>query len=576
MAKIRATSTESFAHLESVNVPPDTCIKCGGNRVYKNGFSPERKQLYKCKDCGKNFVDPSFRKPPPVYPPGLICPSCGSGKIKRKGKRNGVQDYKCQVCGKAFCQQPYAGAGTHLPVSDDVWDIRDFGLQDNLCKSTTKLVFHHIHQEWLKIAAKRFIRYSMVNKSSRTLRGYLTYFNCFSEFLNRQYPSGKPTEINRELVVGYLEWLRKKQISATSQNHRIGFLDLFFTTARREGWLSIPVDLLYPEDRAKPTKRIPRYIPDYVLEQINKQLDVLPEPVTRMILVIQECGLRVSELLLLPLNCLEKDTTGQWFIRFMRWKMNREDIIPISNELAAVIQEQQAYIQNQFGNSFNYLFCGRKRGSGKFCSSEETFIPVPKVMQYPTFARYLKRLIERGEITDEAGKLWDLESHQFRHTVGTSMVNRGVPLPVIQRYLNHDTPTMTMTYAHIYDETLKKEINKYHSKVINIAGEVIESENPALDNDTDLQWMKKQVLGEILPNGYCGLPVQLTCSKGNACLQCGDFRTTREFLDQHKEHRERTKKALEKAKANNWKRQIQVNEEVFKNLNNIINELEKD
>ncbi len=88
--------------------------------------------------------------------------------------------------------------------------------------------------------------------------------------------------------------------------------------------------------------------------------------------------------------------------------------------------------------------------------------------------------------------------------------------------------------------------------------------------------MKKQVLGEILPNGYCGLPAQLTCSKGNACLQCGDFRTTREFLDQHKEHRERTKKALEKAKANNWKRQIQVNEEVFKNLNHIINELEKD
>ncbi|MGH8000468.1 MAG: hypothetical protein ACREPR_13825 [Brasilonema sp.] len=57
---------------------------------------------------------------------------------------------------------------------------------------------------------------------------------------------------------------------------------------------------------------------------------------------------------------------------------------------------------------------------------------------------------------------------------------------------------------------------------------------------------------------------------------CGDFRTTREYLDKHKEHRERTRQALEIALANNWKRQIQVNEEVFNNLNNIIHELEKD
>jgi len=39
----------------------------------------------------------------------------------------------------------------------------------------------------------------------------------------------------------------------------------------------------------------------------------------------------------------------------------------------------------------------------------------------------------------------------------------------------------------------------------------------------------------------CGLPAQLTCSKGNACLTCSDFHTTVEFLDQHKEHLERTK-----------------------------------
>ena len=131
---------------------------------------------------------------------------------------------------------------------------------------------------------------------------------------------------------------------------------------------------------------------------------------------------------------------------------------------------------------------------------------------------------------------------------------------------------MTSVYAYLMDTTLKKEINDYHSKVVNIAGEIIQSEFPELDN-TEFQWMKKQILGEVLPNGYCALPAHFTCSKGNACLQCGDFRTTLEFLDEHKEHRERTLQALKKAKANDWQRQIQINEEVLQSLNNIINGL---
>jgi len=40
---------------------------------------------------------------------------------------------------------------------------------------------------------------------------------------------------------------------------------------------------------------------------------------------------------------------------------------------------------------------------------------------------------------------------------------------------------------------------------------------------------EEKVLTETLSNGYCGLPAQLTCSKGNACLTCSDFHTTVEF-----------------------------------------------
>lgn len=35
------------------------------------------------------------------------------------------------------------------------------------------------------------------------------------------------------------------------------------------------------------------------------------------------------------------------------------------------------------------------------------------------------------------------QTHQFRHTVGTRMINLSVPVHIIQRYLGHDSPEMT-------------------------------------------------------------------------------------------------------------------------------------
>lgn len=61
-----------------------------------------------------------------------------------------------------------------------------------------------------------------------------------------------------------------------------------------------------------------------------------------------------------------------------------------------------------------------------------------------------------------------------------------------------------------------------------------------------------------------------------ACLTCGDFRTTIEFLNQHKEQLEQTKKIIEKAKVNSWQRQVEMNEQVKTNLENIISSLESE
>ena len=85
------------------------------------------------------------------------------------------------------------------------------------------------------------------------------------------------------------------------------------------------------------------------------------------------------------------------------------------------------------------------------------------------------------------------------------MINNGVPQHIVQRYLGNESSEMTSRYAHIYDQTLKTEITKFHGRVVNVAGQVVESAYPELDT-ADLQWFKRNVQAQALPNGSCSLP----------------------------------------------------------------------
>ena len=110
---------------------------------------------------------------------------------------------------------------------------------------------------------------------------------------------------------------------------------------------------------------------------------------------------------------------------------------------------------------------------------------------------------------------------------------------------------------------------------MNVAGEVVESTTPELDNDLDLHLLKKKVLAQALPNGSCARPIVLgECPHANACLTCGDFRTTLEFLDQHKAQLEETEKLVQNAEKKGWKRHAEMNIKVRNNLQKIITTLE--
>ncbi|MET8053316.1 tyrosine-type recombinase/integrase [Streptosporangium sp. NPDC005286] len=62
----------------------------------------------------------------------------------------------------------------------------------------------------------------------------------------------------------------------------------------------------------------------------------------------------------------------------------------------------------------------------------------------PTAARRrlpagLRRWLRRCDIRDEQGRPVHLTPHQWRHTLGTRLINRDVPQEVVRRILDHDS-----------------------------------------------------------------------------------------------------------------------------------------
>jgi len=184
-----------------------------------------------------------------------------------------------------------------------------------------------------------------------------------------------------------------------------------------------------------------------------------------MVLILQECGMRINELLQLPMDCLSQDARGVFYIRYLQGKVRRENTIPVSQEIARVVQEQQDAVRDQ-GRVATLLF-PNDRG---------------RPARQASFSQAINHLAYVHQIKDATGKLFRFQSHQFRHTVGTRMINLGVPHHIIRPYLGHKGPEMTGRHAPIHDSTMREKLSEYLAgTLVDVTGKKV-VENTA--NDT--------------------------------------------------------------------------------------------
>jgi integrase len=237
--------------------------------------------------------------------------------------------------------------------------MRELGLVVNLVQGKRYLNFSLILQPWLRQLAKKFIEYRITKYSPGSCLQILYALDKFSQFLEAYAPNVSISDINRDLIIEYIGFLRTKGLSSRSRINVLSALRIFLETCANplniEGVTK--ERLIFDDDIPKQYRGTSREIPEGVLVQLRKHLQSLETMMLRMVVILLELGMRISELCSLSLDCLIQNEKQEWYLCFYQIKSKQEHVVPlIDEEIVSLIQAQQQDIRKQWEESSSYLF----------------------------------------------------------------------------------------------------------------------------------------------------------------------------------------------------------------------------
>jgi integrase len=215
----------------------------------------------------------------------------------------------------------------------------------------------------------------------------------------------------------------------------------------------------YPHLHHQPSAHV-KHIPQAVLAQLDTHLQHLHPTYIPIVILLRASGWRISDVLSLKLDtCLEQDGDNYYLVGDIRKTHVLGHKIPITKDVAAVVLTQIEWVKQKYAPEENFkgwLFPASKRiqhlTSQRFQNGEP--------LNARSVGQVLNRFAARYQIRDEKGELFHFRLHAFRHTKGVELVNNGMSLVMVQQWMAHASPEMTIIYARILDETMRTQWEK--------------------------------------------------------------------------------------------------------------------
>ena len=287
-----------------------------------------------------------------------------------------------------------------------------------------------------------------------TIDSYRRDLDDFAAFLGGRRRA--PEDATADDVRRYLAALAAAGLSSRTGARRLSALRQFFRFLYGNG--ERPDDPTATVDSPRLGRPLPKYLSedevDRLLAVARERDDAEGMRRTALIEILYATGLRVSELVGLPLAAMSRD--GR--ILIVRGKGGRYDQVPFGREAANALHN---YLH--FGR--DRLMCGYKVKHSRISSrrlKEERgheFLFVTRGGHGMT-SQDLNWLVKR--YSEKAGKR--ISPHTLRHACATHLLRRGADIRHIQKLLRHANLNTTQIYTHVAIEDLKEAQRRYHPR----------------------------------------------------------------------------------------------------------------
>ncbi len=295
--------------------------------------------------------------------------------------------------------------------------------------------------------------------AKNTLESYNLDLKLFLRFIQEKKKNF--VKVDEELIKLYLNKIYEEGISASSASRKISTLKRFFAFLELESHIKLnpAINLVKPKEDEKLPKVLSEKEVVVLIKTINKDKSDFGTRLSCMLEVMYASGLRVSELVSLPMSSIQQNDKGIKSYLLVSGKGNKERIAPLNSSSLVILKNYLALRERLGQKNSKWLFCGNFRASKEMNLQKNIrkFDVIDKHITRQRFHQMLKELAVNAGVDKDK-----VSPHIIRHSFATHLLNRGADLRMLQELLGHSDISTTQIYTHIMDSKLKELVTNKH------------------------------------------------------------------------------------------------------------------
>lgn len=326
----------------------------------------------------------------------------------------------------------------------NVWYLERFcfkGDRMNPAAQVEAIHFYLVKDKENRRLLQAYLKYC-VGVSSRAIHTIRAeYYNIYKFLQYCDEMKIDATELTAKEFEQYVKEIDLEDIQTETYNQKIVDIGRFYQFLLTKGYVEeVPFTVSYYL-KSSATVHHNRSVPEETQMKLLSHLKFFPEDLRLMYLNLWCLGLRVNEVCCIKGNAYFWKGEDAW-IKVHQYKMKTEKIIPIPKHLYKMMKQ---YIEKNNIGPDEFVFKsakGRAYDAGTFCHN-------------------MKEWCKKFDIS--CGD-YIFRSHDYRHTVGTTMYDNGVSVQAVRDYLGHKEEDMTKQYLDYIPEKIDKANEEYFNE----------------------------------------------------------------------------------------------------------------